>query len=102
MDGEKTVAASSRLAGESSRISTVADECHVRFGQYISHLKAANIKLATQLKTRFETWDTYSGARAQPGFQLDDRLEELQQVKDAFIALLETIGHNLSEGNSAV
>ena len=72
-----------------------ADECFNVLDKYLSQPDTHFRNLAEQLRARLALWDKYSGARAIPGYRLDDRLQGLVPISSAIISLLQVIASNI-------
>ncbi|EGP87513.1 uncharacterized protein MYCGRDRAFT_93367 [Zymoseptoria tritici IPO323] len=87
-----------------TRIFDCTNKCFDAFDRLIAGCRPPRRGITQQLMGRLALWNKYGGARAKPGYRLDDRLRGLDSIADAFVSLLNTIASLLDvayEGDEA-
>jgi len=76
----------------------VASRCSDLFKDYLDSPVYIQKHVAQELRSRFNLWATYTGAFADHGMSLDDRLIFHQDVKRMVLKLLYMVQRNIQDG----
>jgi hypothetical protein len=76
----------------------VANNCSNLFAEYLSSPVSTQKVIAEELQARFSLWTAYTGAFADHGASLDDRLIFHEDVKRMVITLLYMVQRNIKNG----